>query len=317
MNYADPNKPTRLFIPQPFASGSGAAYTPIGVASGDNVNFVDGFPSAYGAPASGGGKFITRGEMNAIGRLASQNEFYRACGGINTFDAALAVAIGGYPMYAVLQYREGTDVFNVISLKDNNMVDFTGQTPTDAQYEAGIRIGTVDGENWGFCNVNTNRTGNQVIMRLPESLYGGMAETTSSDGNAIVNNLGIFKAPRTGNIIVAGSYKNNPHFNQTTGAAALNAGCMMFKEFDDRDDALEWCPSKDDPGNLFYMFAGKQAVNIIGYTWRYNNGSMRPFPVYTDKYYSVYYAIYSGGMTESDPVAYYDCDLRLELQAGV
>lgn len=318
MNYADANKPTRLFIPQPFASGNGAAYTPIEIATGNNVNFVDGFPSVYGAPASGGGKFITRGEMNAIGRLASQNEFYRACGGLNTFDPDLAVAIGGYPMYAVLQYREGVDVFNVISLKDNNMFDFTGQTPSDSQYAAGVRLGSVDGVNWGYCNDNSSHTSNEVLLSLPKEFYGGVASNTSASTAtyAILNPIGIFRAGRTGNAIISGSYQNKLHINTQTGQPALNGGMIIFNEFSTLADAQEWIPSSTNKGYGAFRFGGKETVDISS-SLSYDNADIRPFYLQSGMYYSVYTAIFSGGLTEGDPLAYFDSTLQIELQAGV
>jgi len=147
------NKPTRLAIPQPFASGTGAAYTPIQNTSGSNVNFVDGFPSAYQAPSSSGGKYVTRGEMNAIGRLASQNNFCDLCGLPNIFNADIAALIGGYPQGAILDYVDGSYYYKVISLVDDNKVDYTGTTPTASQATAGVTAGGVDGVNWARMNL--------------------------------------------------------------------------------------------------------------------------------------------------------------------
>lgn len=132
-------KAPKLYIPQPFASKSGAAYTAIANADDGSgkVNFEDGFPPAFGAPHSGNGKFVTRGEMNAIGRLASQNQFFQMCGGVFTFDPVLSAKIGGYYRGAVLDYIQGNGCFKVISLHDDNTTDFT---------EVGV-----DGVNWAYC----------------------------------------------------------------------------------------------------------------------------------------------------------------------
>lgn len=127
----------RIAMPKPFAHDG--LITPI-VDIGDSthpVNFADGFPSEYSAPHSQGGKYVTRGEFNAIGNLATRNDFYKACGGLNTFNATLAAKIGGYPKGAVLQLLDKNVLKYVISLVDNNTVNFntTG----------------VDGVNWMFC----------------------------------------------------------------------------------------------------------------------------------------------------------------------
>ena len=64
--------PSRILIPSAFAAKN-TTVLPIGSmdSEGNVVNFADGFPSVYGCPASGGGKFVTRNEMNALGRVAT------------------------------------------------------------------------------------------------------------------------------------------------------------------------------------------------------------------------------------------------------
>lgn len=130
--------PTRLAMPQPFASGTNATRATIASVSGDSVNYVDGFPGKYSLPASEGGKYVSRGEMNAIGNMASNDIHYFKCGGLNTFDEAFCAAIGGYPKGAVLEYINDYKLYEVISLIDNNSVNFL----TDG----------IDGVNWQFLN---------------------------------------------------------------------------------------------------------------------------------------------------------------------
>lgn len=127
----------RIAMPKPFAHDG--LITPI-VDIGDSthpVNFADGFPSEYSAPHSQGGKYVTRGEFNAIGNLATRNDFYKMCGGLNTFNPELASKIGGYPKGAILQLLDRNVLKYVISLVDNNSVNFN---------TAGV-----DGVNWMFC----------------------------------------------------------------------------------------------------------------------------------------------------------------------
>ena len=161
----------RLAMPRPFAKGDGAVLTAIEATAGNKVNYQDGFPSVYSAPHSGGGQYITRGEMNAIGNLASQNQFYFLAGGINTFDATFATSIGGYPEGAVLKYLNNGYLYDVISLIDNNTVDFTAQG--------------IDGVNWAYLSVEEKKVFDDVFFE------GG---TGATPGTAL---LGVVKAKRT------------------------------------------------------------------------------------------------------------------------
>lgn len=167
-----------IAMPCPFAGGAGAALTPIqDVAGSDNdVNFTDGFPSVYSAPSDNNGKFVTRGQMNAIGNLASRNDFHRRCGGLNTFDTAFVAKIGGYPKNAVLDYIVENKIFKVISLVDNNTFNFLEQG--------------VDNINWRALNQDDADVGEEIFY---SSTNLGM------DGSSI---LGTILAKKSGPIIV-------------------------------------------------------------------------------------------------------------------
>lgn len=115
----------RLLIPQPFASGSGAALTPIQKSSGTMPNFEDGIPANFSAPKSGGGSYFQRGMMNAIGNMASANSFFHQCGGYHCFDKEVCDAIGGYPKGCVLHWLTNGKFVAVESLVDDNTWNFT------------------------------------------------------------------------------------------------------------------------------------------------------------------------------------------------
>lgn len=142
--------PSRIAMPCPFGGFGSNNITPIKTVTGTDVNFPDGFPSAYGAPTDTSGKFVTRKEMNAIGNLASNDLFYHKCGGLNTFDAEFCAQIGGYPKGAVLELLVGNDLRRVISLTDNNKVCFSGDTISSSQSQMGIVSGSVDNINWRY-----------------------------------------------------------------------------------------------------------------------------------------------------------------------
>lgn len=160
-------KAAGLMIPQPFAAGDNthlSAYKPIDVDPVSNdVNFVEGFTAAFSAPTSQNGRYVTRQEMNAIGHLASVNEFKRQVGGIVTYNPTLATKIGGYPKYAVLEYLNGLNYYRVISLVENNLVNFT---------EVGV-----DGVNWAFCEqgiVTDSNPTETALFEIPAgTVYGG------------------------------------------------------------------------------------------------------------------------------------------------
>lgn len=161
-----------LAMPMPFGANDADNYTTPGlVQSAANFNFLDGFPTAYSAPHSGGGKYVTRKEMNGIGNVASRYEFFRRVGGIVTFDPDFATAIGGYPQGAVLDYLDGLNVHKVYSAVDNNMVNFV----TDG----------VDGVNWIFVNQDKGST-KSVLLTI---------DSIPASGDAAI---GVFRATRTG-----------------------------------------------------------------------------------------------------------------------
>lgn len=164
--------PSRILVSQPFASGTGAAYEAISNTSVANKpSFPDGFPSSFSAPASRGGNYIKRGQMNAIGRLASQAEFFESLGQIRTFDTDFANSpyVNGYPEGAILWFYNGGMLRPVVSLKDDNKVDF--------------RINGVDGVNWKYANSSTD---NQMFpswdRRAAGSIFGTITSAPSTKG---------------------------------------------------------------------------------------------------------------------------------------
>lgn len=211
MNKTDISYFHRLAIPRPFASGSDAALTPIENTAGENnaVNFNDGFPDAYSSPKSkGDGKYVTRGEMNAIGNLASQNQFFFLAGGVNTFDQDFCDKIGGYPEGAVLKYLNNGYLYDVISLVDNNTSNFV--------------TNGVDGVNWKYLSVSDKLVFDDVFFE------GGSGVSV---GSAL---LGIVRAKKSGEIIlssslnpVVGSLKSTFSYYNAPFAHPFGCGIMI------------------------------------------------------------------------------------------
>ena len=236
--------PSRIAITRPFAESG--LITPIQDTSGDSVNYPQGFPSIYGVPASEGGKYVGRGEINAIGNVATNDLFYHKCGGINTFDAALAAKVGGYPKGAVLQYLNGNYIYDVISLIDNNMFDFASSN-------------TIDGANWAYCNKETSSSDRILVVE---------SSTTVNANNSQGLLLGVFKAPKNGFIVFEGNYTVNTQVG--VSADGTNAGFAValydlgasyttiptltaetLKNWKAIYTASTYCPKTESPNSVF------------------------------------------------------------------
>lgn len=165
--------PSRIAIKRPFAESG--LITPIADASGDDVNYPQGFPSIYGVPASEGGKYVGRGDINALGNVATNDLFYHKCGGINTFDADFSAKVGGYPKGAVLQYLNGNYIYDVISLVDNNTFDFVANN-------------SIDDVNWAYCNKDVTASDRVLVVESSSAI-------NANNNQGLL--LGVFKAPKT------------------------------------------------------------------------------------------------------------------------
>lgn len=193
---------SKLLIPTPFAKNG--TITPIEAASEDMPNFSTGFPENFSAPHSGDGRYVARAMMNAVGHMATANEYFRQAGGIYQFDAEWARVNGGYPKGAVLDFLNGNRLYKVLSLVDNNLVDFTGKEPTTAQATAGIVAGAVDGVNWLYCNVDQEVKYNE-ICDIPNFSWQGEVDTTGSVFHGETFPIAYFKPSRSGVISTIGT----------------------------------------------------------------------------------------------------------------
>ena len=250
--------PSRIAMPCPFGGFGSDNITPIKTVTGTDVNFPDGFPSAYGAPTDTSGKFVTRKEMNAIGNLASNDLFYHKCGGLNTFDAEFCAQIGGYPKGAVLQILDGYSIRKVMSLKDNNKVCYTGQTLTSAQTAAGLTNGSIDMDNWIY---------------LDEKSYPGVFKTININATG-VNYVTTFDAPSSGTLIIdfdnynltKEAYSSDVHVEEST---SIGGGANICQG----DSAAILITQYSDSIKLPYMSAST-STNSTTYTINWANFSM-------------------------------------------
>ncbi len=195
--------PTRITMPCPFAGADGAALGTIGLTSGDSINFPQGFPSIYGSPASEGGKYVKRAELNAVGNMATNDLFYHKCGGLNTFDKKFCDAIGGYSYGAILDFidRDNYSLFKIISLIDNNKV------VPDAN--------TIDNVSWAYLNVpDAKPSTDRSIAKFKLTGYSGLFGTN--------NPIGIFQSMYSGYLSISDSggtdtFETNSSFTVSSG----------------------------------------------------------------------------------------------------
>ena len=141
-------------IPTPFASDPSAT---VMIADYDDssdttedVSFKGGFPETYTKPlidpttgeVNKDARVITRRQVNTLGYIGTQEQFFEQCGGYHTFDQGICDAIGGYPETSILRFYDAdtNSLRTVYSLVDNNTWNF-------------IENG-VDGIHWKYIDNN-------------------------------------------------------------------------------------------------------------------------------------------------------------------
>lgn len=159
--------PSRIALKCPFAQDGTLA--DIADSDGNSINYTTGFPSIYSIPASGGGKYLGRGDINALGNIATNDLFYHKCGGLNTYDAEFAAKVGGYPKGAILDYVTGEGVVRRIrSLVDNNTTN-----PI---------VNGIDNTSWIVCDTSTTWDGDLIasFTMTNQSSYAGYFKLSNS-----------------------------------------------------------------------------------------------------------------------------------------
>lgn len=127
-----------LYIPQIFAYGmEGVNRKEFPDQGSGTANYKDGIPSIYSVAPSAGGKYVERADINGIGWLATQLQYFMQVGQFVTFNQEFCSKIGGYPFGAILQtlgkevtvgegesQKKTYESYWVMSLKENNMGNF-------------------------------------------------------------------------------------------------------------------------------------------------------------------------------------------------
>jgi len=101
----------------------------------------EGFPSiTMEDAATAGGQAPSGRDFNGLFNLLSNQLFFAQNGGVNTFNPAVATAIGGYPEGAVLSYITDSGMRLVKSIKDDNFDNFVSDPEL------------IDGESWDWAD---------------------------------------------------------------------------------------------------------------------------------------------------------------------
>lgn len=108
------------------------------------INYQDGFPHSFSNP---NGKKVLIGDVNAMGKIATAEQWYCQCGGIHSYNKEFSEKIGGYPNGIVLDYFSPSQqkLRRVMSLVDNNTWNFNANdSDGDERW--------IDGIHWAYCD---------------------------------------------------------------------------------------------------------------------------------------------------------------------
>lgn len=112
------------YIPTPFASQGQKNTIPVADQGNYLASWSLGFPPVTSEPLSEGGLPPTRLDVNGALNVLSAFVYYLQVGGLFTFDPDLSSYIGGYPNGMMLWYNDGTNVYPLVSTKNNNTDNF-------------------------------------------------------------------------------------------------------------------------------------------------------------------------------------------------
>lgn len=104
------------------------------------VSQSTGFPAICSERIADGGKAPRRADFNGVFNLLSRYMFFKQNGGVETFRSDVSTAIGGYPLNAILSYKNGSDVKFVRSMIANNTYNFVS---TPSYIDDGVHWETV------------------------------------------------------------------------------------------------------------------------------------------------------------------------------
>ena len=138
---------TPQVIGQPFAASGDKTTLPETTTTAGAASLNKGLPPECSLAIADGGAYVRRTDLNGLGNLATSLNFFMQNGGQFTFNADVALAIGGYPLGAVLWYfPTASQGYAVRSLKNNNTDNFV-TTPSK-----------IDGVSWTYVSIFPRNT---------------------------------------------------------------------------------------------------------------------------------------------------------------
>lgn len=285
-------------VPKPFAHNGTITEIVVG-SSTTTPSFDDGFPAAFSSPRSGGGEYILRGMMNAVGNLASANEYFRQAGGLYQFNPEWARLNGGYARGAVLDYLDGNKLYKVISMVDNNKVDYTKSVLTSEQISAGIITGGIDGINWMYCNVDQEVKYNEICdlpnFSWPEFQMTG--EVWASD----VFQIGSFIAPRAGTFGFSGTYEFTASHISDSGSMTSAMGGFFIAICTERDtDNRIIGPAADGSAAKYIYSRGDPIYSSRGTTGWITTKDVATYNAVENTEYAIYVVNVGGNVSNSN-----------------
>lgn len=105
-----------------------------------DISIDKGFGLSYTKHKTNGGRYVLRNQLNSLGKVGSIFQYKRKNGVVPTFNSEFAELIGGYPKGAILWNINQVEAFRVVSLIDDNKVDFTKRGVDNVSWE---RLNTV------------------------------------------------------------------------------------------------------------------------------------------------------------------------------
>ena len=220
--------------------------------------------------------------MNAIGNLASANEFARACGGIVTFDQRLATKIGGYPRGAVLEMLSGLDYARVVSLVDDNLVDFTGNSIDTTIVGNTCKLGSVDGVNWAFCE-RGSVPDYQTVLEIPNIKFFG------NEYSSWEEYVGVFTAPSDGSIVVLGNADITAHSVEANSSGIIIVAAPFTGE----------TPPANPISTQYNHVYARGELQMDSGTIKYNSASVAPCSVTKGVKYAVFVLMHLASIENS------------------
>lgn len=148
----------------------------------------EGFPDITMTALNQGGRPPRGQGMNGLLNLISDQKVYLQNGGILTFNQNVSDTIGGYPQGAILDYVQGDTYAKVISLIDNNTVNFLFEGIDNTNWKLlEFSSGSTEiGANTDLSNLTND--GNAKFQYAPFCINNGVVDTNGQ--NATLSTVG-------------------------------------------------------------------------------------------------------------------------------